>query len=94
MKSNSAYLAINAALEELDNEFIFDIPSHIKDAHYNGASNLDRGIEYKYPHDYKNNYVKQQYLPDSIKNSVYYIPSENKTEKNIKNYLDYLNSNK
>ncbi len=93
-KSNSAYLAINAALEELDNEFIFDIPSHIKDAHYNGASNLDRGIEYKYPHDYKNNYVKQQYLPDSIKNSVYYIPSENKTEKNIKNYLDYLNSNK
>lgn len=93
-KSNSAYLAINAALEELDNEFIFDIPSHIKDAHYNGASNLGRGIEYKYPHDYKNNYIKQQYLPDSIKNSVYYIPSENKTEKNIKNYLDYLNSNK
>lgn len=93
-KSNSAYLAINAALEELDNEFIIDIPSHIKDAHYNGASSLGRGIEYKYPHDYKNNYVKQQYLPDSIKNSVYYIPSENKTEKNIKNYLDYLNSNK
>lgn len=93
-KSNSAYLAINAALEELDNEFIFDIPIHIKDAHYNGASNLGRGIEYKYPHDYKNNYVKQQYLPDSIKNSVYYIPSENKTEKNIKNYLDHLNSNK
>ncbi len=93
-KSNSAYLAINAALEELDNEFIFDIPIHIKDAHYNGASNLGRGVEYKYPHDYKNNYVKQQYLPDSIKNSVYYIPSENKTEKNIKNYLDYLNSNK
>lgn len=92
-KSNSAYLAINSALEELDNEFIMDIPNHIKDAHYGGATNIGRGIEYKYPHNYKNNYIKQQYLPDSIKDSIYYIPSENKTEKNIKNYLDYLNSN-
>ncbi len=91
-KSNSAYLAIDAALEELDNKFIMDIPNHIKDAHYSSATNIGRGIEYKYPHNYKNNYIKQQYLPDSIKDSIYYIPSENKTEKNIKNYLDYLNS--
>ena len=91
-KSNSAYLAISKALEELDKEFIMDIPLHIKDAHYSGAKNIGRGLEYLYPHNYKNHYVKQQYLPDSIKDSIYYTPQENKTEQNIKNYLDYLNS--
>ena len=91
-KSNSAYLAISKALEELDEEFIMDIPLHIKDAHYSGAKNIGRGLEYLYPHNYKNHYVKQQYLPDSIKDSIYYTPQENKTEQNIKNYLDYLDS--
>lgn len=91
-KSNSAYLAIASALEQLDNEFIMDIPVNIKDAHYSGAKDIGRGIDYLYPHNYKNHYVKQQYLPDSIKDSVYYIPQENKTEQNIKNYLEYLNS--
>lgn len=91
-KSNSACIAIASALEELDNEFIKDIPSSIKDAHYAGAKNIGRGCEYMYPHDYKNNYVKQQYLPDGIKDSVYYIPQENKTEQNIKRYIEYLNS--
>ncbi len=93
-KSNSAYLAISKALEELEDEFIMDIPTHIKDAHYSGAKNIGRGLEYLYPHNYKNHYVKQQYLPDSIKDSIYYIPQENKTEQNIKNYLDYLDSYK
>lgn len=91
-KSNSAYLAISKALEELDKEFIMDIPLHIKDAHYSGAKNIGRGLEYLYPHNYKNHYVKQQYLPDSIKDSIYYTPQENKTEQNIKNYLEYLDS--
>ena len=91
-KSNSAYLAISKALEELEEEFIMDIPLYIKDAHYSGAKNIGRGLEYLYPHNYKNHYVKQQYLPDSIKDSIYYTPQENKTEQNIKNYLDYLNS--
>lgn len=90
-KSNSAYLAISNALDELDNEFIMDIPNHIKDAHYKGAKDLGRGLEYKYPHDFKNNYIKQQYLPDNIKNSEYYKPQNNKTEQNIKKYLQYLN---
>ena len=92
-KSNSAYLAISSALEQLDNEYIMDIPNNIKDAHYSGASKIGRGEGYKYTHNYKNHYTKQQYLPDSIKDSIYYTPQDNKTEQNIKNYLEYLNKN-
>jgi putative ATPase len=92
-KSNSTYLAISSALEELDNEFIMDIPDNIKDAHYSGAKDIGRGLGYIYPHNHKNHYVKQQYLPGSIKDSVYYTPQENKTEQSIKGYLKYLNDN-
>lgn len=92
-KSNSAYLAIDEALRELDTEFIMDIPNTVKDAHYSGAKDMGRGCDYKYPHNYSNHYVNQQYLPDSIKNSIYYTPQENKTEQNIKKYIDYLKIN-
>ena len=68
-KSNSSYVAIDRALDDLENITIDDIPMHLKDAHYGGASKLGRGIEYKYPHKYENHYVKQQYLPDNIKNT-------------------------
>ncbi|UWD47958.1 replication-associated recombination protein A [Clostridioides difficile] len=91
-KSNSACMAIMKALDELDREFVKDIPNSIKDAHYSGSKDIGRGCGYKYPHNFKNHYVKQQYLPDSIKDSIYYIPQENKTEKNIKKYLEYLDS--
>ena len=91
-KSNSACIAILKAMDELDKEFVKDIPNSIKDAHYSGSKEIGRGCGYKYPHNFKNHYVKQQYLPDSIKDSIYYIPQENKTEKNIKKYLEYLNS--
>lgn len=84
-KSNSACIAIMKAMDELDKEFVKDIPNSIKDAHYSGSKEIGRGCGYKYPHNFKNHYVKQQYLPDSIKDSIYYIPQENKTEKNIKN---------
>lgn len=90
-KSNSACIAIMKAMDELDKEFVKDIPNSIKDAHYSGSKEIGRGCGYKYPHNFKNHYVKQQYLPDSIKDSIYYIPQENKTEKNIKKYLEYLN---
>lgn len=83
-KSNSACIAIMKAMDELDKEFVKDIPNSIKDAHYSGSKEIGRGCGYKYPHNFKNHYVKQQYLPDSIKDSIYYIPQENKTEKNIK----------
>ncbi|AXU74979.1 recombination factor protein RarA [Clostridioides difficile] len=91
-KSNSACIAIMKAMDELDKEFVKDIPNSIKDAHYSGSKEIGRGCGYKYPHNFKNHYVKQQYLPESIKDSIYYIPQENKTEKNIKKYLEYLNS--
>lgn len=85
-KSNSSYVAINRALEDLENMTIDDIPMHLKDAHYEGASKMGRGIEYKYPHAYENHYVKQQYLPDNIKNKVYYEYGDNKIEKTMKEY--------
>ena len=89
-KSNSAICAIESALSDIERREIGDIPSYLKDAHYSGAKNLGRGIGYKYPHDYKNHYVKQQYLPDSLKDSVYYVPGKNKFEQSIEQYFKVI----
>ncbi|GAB3806554.1 replication-associated recombination protein A [Virgibacillus kimchii] len=75
-KSNTAYSALDAALSDIRKGKTGDIPPHIKDAHYAGAKSLGRGQNYKYPHHHKNGWVKQQYLPDSIKNKYYYQPKE------------------
>ncbi len=85
-KSNSAYLALDAALRDLEDITIGDIPMYLKDAHYSGASKMGRGIEYKYPHNYPNHYIKQQYLPDNIKDKSYYKYGDNKFEKATKDY--------
>ena len=85
-KSNSAYLALDAALRDLEDITVGDIPIHLKDAHYSGASKLGRGLEYKYPHNYPNHYIKQQYLPDNIKDKAYYTYGDNKFEKATKDY--------
>lgn len=85
-KSNSAYLAIDEALADLENKNIGDVPVHLKDAHYNGAKNLNRGVEYKYPHAYPNHYVKQEYLPENLIGSKYYVEGDNKFENSIKEY--------
>ncbi|SHK30428.1 replication-associated recombination protein A [Tepidibacter formicigenes] len=89
-KSNSAYMAIDLALNDLDSKDVGDIPIYLKDSHYSGANKLGRGVDYKYPHSYKNNYVKQQYLPENIKNAEYYIPGKNKMEQKVENYLRYI----
>lgn len=89
-KSNSAVMAIENALSDLDNIEIGDIPLHLKDAHYAGAKDLGRGVDYKYPHNYPNHYIKQQYLPDAIKDKKYYIPGENKNEKSFEHYWDSI----
>ena len=89
-KSNSLTISIDNALADLENNFNMDIPLHLKDSHYSGAKNLGRGVEYKYPHNYPNNYVKQQYLPDNLKDVVYYIPQNNKFEQNINKYMEIL----
>mgnify|MGYP002553865122 CR=1 FL=1 len=86
-KSNSACLAIDAALNDLENMSIGDIPNHLKDAHYSGACKMGRGVEYKYPHNYPNHYVKQQYLPDGLEDSRFYEPGDLGYEVEVKNYF-------
>ncbi|CEK37190.1 replication-associated recombination protein A [Paraclostridium sordellii] len=89
-KSNSVISAIDTALADLDTIETGDIPNHLKDAHYSGAADLGRGVDYKYPHDYPNHYIDQQYLPDPIKDRKYYNPGNNKNEKSFENYWDTL----
>lgn len=89
-KSDSVIKAIDVALSDLDNIEIGDIPLNLKDAHYSGAKDLGRGVDYKYPHNYENHYVKQQYLPDPIKDKNYYVPCENKNEIAFKQYWNSI----
>lgn len=89
-KSNSASEAIWAALDDVRKSECGDIPVHLKDAHYSGAAKMGRGIEYKYPHAFENHYVKQQYLPDKIKNKTYYKYGDNKMERLTKEYWDKI----
>ena len=86
-KSNSAIIAIDAALEAVEKDKTPPIPPHLKDSHYPGAEKLSHGIGYKYAHDYENHYVKQQYLPDEYKDRRFYLPSENGYERNIQEYF-------
>ncbi len=85
-KSNSAIMAIDSAMSDIEKLDTGDIPPHLKDAHYSGATKMGRGIEYKYPHSYPNHYTKQQYLPDAIKDKKYYEFGDNKTELTAKEY--------
>ena len=92
-KSNSVINAIDAAISDVENTECGDIPADLRDAHYSGAKKLGHGTGYKYPHSYPNHYVKQQYLPTKIKNAVYYIAGENKTEQAAKKYWDAIKNN-
>ncbi|MBQ2941244.1 MAG: replication-associated recombination protein A [Clostridia bacterium] len=89
-KSNSAIMAIDAAMSDLSAGNTGDIPPHLKDSHYSGASKMGRGLTYKYPHSYPNHYVAQQYLPDEIKQRKYYEPGDNKFEQSLKAYFDKI----
>ncbi|HLQ83468.1 MAG TPA: replication-associated recombination protein A [Pseudogracilibacillus sp.] len=92
-KSNSAYSALDSALADIKKGNIGEIPNHLKDAHYSGAKEIGRGVGYKYPHNYDNGWVKQQYLPDNIKHKKYYQPNENsKFERAFKQVYDNINS--
>ena len=73
-KSNTAILSIDAALSDIRQGKSGNIPSHIQDAHYQGAQKLGRGTNYQYPHNYPNHWVKQQYLPDTLKHTQYFHP--------------------
>ena len=73
-KSNTAILSIDAALSDVRQGRSGNIPSHLQDAHYQGAKKLGRGTNYQYPHNYPNHWVKQQYLPDTLKHTQYFHP--------------------
>ncbi|MGV3024623.1 replication-associated recombination protein A [Clostridium thermobutyricum] len=88
-KSNSAYMAIESAIKDLENMNFGDIPNHLKDCHYGGAKNLGVG-GYKYPHSYPNNYIKQQYLPDELVGKKYYKSCHNKYEEALEKYWEKI----
>ena len=88
-KSNAAVEAIFAASRAV-HEHQITIPPYLQDAHYSGAEKLGRGTGYKYAHDYPDHYVKQQYLPDEVKDMVFYKPGDIGYEKKIKAWLSYL----
>ncbi|MCI7692400.1 MAG: replication-associated recombination protein A [Oscillospiraceae bacterium] len=85
-KSNSAYKAINEALADVQNGVTGDFPRHLQNKHCDGEDALVKGQHYLYPHDYPNHYVKQQYLPDCLKDKIYYEFGDNKLENAAKEY--------
>lgn len=90
-KSNSAYVALDAAIADVRKGRTGDIPDHLKDAHYQGAKELGHGIGYKYPHDYPNGWVKQQYLPNELAGTTYYQPKNAGEEKKLSLIHERLN---
>jgi len=86
-KSNAVYLGIDAAMADVKEKALQNVPQHLKDAHYKGASKLGRGKDYKYAHDYPNHYVEQEYMPHKAK---YYDPTTQGYEAKIKERMDKL----
>ncbi|MBC2140906.1 replication-associated recombination protein A [Listeria innocua] len=94
-KSNSAIMAIDAALADIRQGNSGEVPDHLRDGHYSGAKKLGRAIDYKYPHNYDNAWVDQQYLPDRLKNKLYYDPKfTSKFEQTIAGVYQKINENK
>lgn len=89
-KSNSADASIGAAMALIESGDTGSIPPAMRDAHYKGSKDLGHGVNYLYPHAYPNHYVKQQYLPDKIKDVKFYEPGDNKLERAAAEYLQKL----
>ena len=89
-KSNSGETAIDKAMSEIEKGGTYPVPRHLQNKHYDGEDALVKGQHYLYPHDYENGYVKQQYLPDALKNRKYYTPKDNKNEQKYKEYLEKI----
>ncbi len=89
-KSNAAVCAIEEAQSAVRETGNLPVPVHLQDAHYKGAAKLGHGVGYKYAHDYKNNYVKQQYLPYELSGKEFYRPSDNGYEVKIKEHMKKL----
>ena len=93
-KSNSAYMAINKAMNDIENGKGVGFPRHLQNKHYDGDDVKNKGQFYLYPHDYNNHWIQQQYLPDNLVGTVYYEPALNKNEQAYKTYWDKVKSNK
>jgi len=93
-KSNSVICAIDAAMQDVAGSDTGDVPLHLKDTHYGGAKKMGRGLTYQYPHDFPDHYVKQQYLPDKIRDKVYYVSGENKNEQAGAQYWERIKKRK
>ncbi len=89
-KSNSAICAIDAAMGDVREGKTGEVPAYLRDAHYEGAKKLGRGLTYRYPHNFENHYVAQQYLPDELKDRVYYEYGPNKTEQAARRYWEEI----
>lgn len=87
-KSNSVTTAMAAALSDLEAGKTGEVPDHLKDAHYAGAAKLGRGLTYRFPHDYPNHFVPQQYLPDALQGARYYQFGPNKAEQAAMRYWE------
>ncbi len=89
-KSNSAYMAINRAMEDVANGKAGPVPRQLQNKHFDGEDAAVKGQFYLYPHDYPNHWVRQQYLPDNIKDIKYYKYGDNKNEAAAKEYWEKI----
>ena len=85
-KSNSGEAAIDMAMADVKKGNYGPVPRQLQNKHFDGEDAEVKGQNYLYPHNYPNHWVKQQYLPDAVKNAKYYVPGENKTEQKFKEY--------
>ena len=89
-KSNAAYLAVDAAMNDIDQGKGATVPRNLQNTHFDGADAKVKGQHYIYPHDFEDHYVEQQYLPDDLKKRKYYVPQDNKNEQSFKEYWDKI----
>ncbi len=93
-KSNAAYLGIENALSDVRSKSLFPVPIHLRNAPTKLMKSIGYGKEYKYPHDFDDHFILENYLPDELKNAQYYFPTENGQEKNLKERLKSLWKNR
>lgn len=89
-KSNSAYLAVDAALAKVKETGDLPVPLHLRNAPTALMKKLNYGADYKYAHDFENHYVDQQYLPDKLVDTKFYEPAPNAKEEQIRKWMDFL----
>ena len=89
-KSNSAYMAINAAMQDIRRGNSGPVPRQLQNKHFDGEDNQNKGQHYLYPHDYPHHYVAQQYLPDALKDKQYYVSGDNKNEQAFRSYWEKI----